>query len=77
MTITILKAVLVIILLGVMILVLLAINHFFSGNFDARESDTDKLREDVRESEDVITGESAFRDLVKVRERRHVSRREI
>lgn len=75
MTITVIKAVLVIVIMAVMILLLLAINHIFSGNFNSSQSDTDRLREDVSESEEVITGESAFREFVRVRkrsgERRH------
>lgn len=76
MTITILKAVLVIVILAVMILVLLSINHLFSGNFDARESDAERLREDVTESDDVITGQNVFHELVNVREHR-TARKEV
>lgn len=74
MTITILKAVLVIVIMAVMVLILLAINHIFSGNFDSSQSAADRLREDLEESEEVISGESAFRDLVKVRQRQHSGR---
>ncbi|MDE6392935.1 MAG: hypothetical protein K2L59_06690 [Muribaculaceae bacterium] len=74
MTITILKAVIVIVIMAVMVLILLAINHIFSGNFDSSESSTEKLREDLEESEEIISGESAFRDLVKVRSRGHSGR---
>ena len=70
MTITILKAVSVIVILAVMILVLLSINHLFSGNFDAAEEDAEHLREDIREDDKVITGHSVFHELVKVRENR-------
>lgn len=67
MTITILKTVLVIVILAVMILALLAMNHYLSGNFDMSESDTDRFRDDVRESRQVISDDSIFGDLVRVR----------
>lgn len=67
MVIPILKALLVIVILGVMILVLLGINHIFSGNFHVEESDIDDLRADLRETDDVISDHGAFTELVKVK----------
>lgn len=69
MTIPILKALLVVVILGVMILVLLGINHLFSGNFTVDEADVDNLRNDVMESDDVITDHNVFTDLVKIKVR--------
>lgn len=65
MTITILKAVLVIVILAVMVLVLLGINHFFSGNFDAGSEDADALRHDVEEKKDVLTPENVFHEFIR------------
>ncbi len=67
MTITILKTVLVIVILAVMILALLAMNHYLSGNFDMSESDADRFRGDVRDSDQVISDDSIFSNLVKMR----------
>lgn len=65
MTITILKAVLVIVILCVMILLLLGISHLTSGSFDSAEDDIDDLRHDLDSRDDVITDPSVFRELVK------------
>lgn len=67
MTITILKAVAVIVILALMILLLLSVNHFLRGDFDARQSDADRLREELDNKREVITDESIFNRLVKVR----------
>lgn len=69
MAIPILKAVLVIVILGVMILLLIGINHLFSGSFSVKESEIDDLRQDVLESEDVISDKNIFTELVKVKVR--------
>lgn len=69
MAIPILKALLVIVILGVMILVLLGINHLFSGNFTVDEADVDDLRNDVMESDNVITDHNVFTELVKIKVR--------
>lgn len=68
MTIPILQAVLVIVTLGVMILVLLGIHHLFSDNFETSASEIEDLRQDVNESDEVITDRSVFSNLVEVRE---------
>lgn len=68
MAIPIIKAVLVIIMLGLMIIILLGIHHFFSGSFETDNSEIDDMRVDIRESDEVITGHSVFSDLVKVRQ---------
>ena len=69
MVIPILKVLLVIVILSVMILVLLGINHFLSGNFSVNDSDVDKLRSDVRKRDEVISNNSIFTELVKVKNR--------
>lgn len=68
MAIPILKALLVVVILAVMILVLLGINHLFSGNFSVDEAEVDDLRNDIRESKDVISDHGVFTELVKVRD---------
>lgn len=64
MVISILKVVLVIVTLAGMILLLIGMNHFFSGNFDITDSEIDDMRRDVEGSDDVITERSVFRELV-------------
>lgn len=64
MVISILKVVLVIVTLAGMILLLIGMNHFFSGSFDITDSEIDDMRRDVDGSEDVITERSVFRELV-------------
>lgn len=68
MAISILQAVLVIVTLGVMILVLLGIHHFFSGSFESEDTDIEELRQDVDESDEVISDRNVFSDLVEVSE---------
>lgn len=68
MAISILQAVLVIVTLGVMILVLLGIHHFFSGSFESEDTDIEELRQDVDESDEVISDRNVFSDLVEVPE---------
>ena len=65
MVISVFKAVLIIVILGVMVLILLGINHLFAGNFDADEDDAAELRKDLDERKDVISDQSVFHDLVK------------
>lgn len=67
MAITVLKAVSIIIVLVLMVLILVSVNHLMSGNFDSEPSDIKRMREDLKEDEHVITDESVFNDLVKVR----------
>lgn len=69
MAIPILKALLVVVILGVMILLLLGINHIFSGSFSVDESEVDDLRQEIRETKDVISNHGAFTELVKVKVR--------
>lgn len=67
MTITILKAVLVIVILCVMIMLLLGISHLSAGSFGSDQSEIDDMRNDLDKSDDVITDQSVFRELVKAR----------
>lgn len=67
MTITILKAVAVIIILAVMILILLSVNHFLRGNFGSNQTDIESMRKEVENEENVISDHSVFKELVKVR----------
>lgn len=66
MTITILKAVAVIIILAVMIVILLSVNHLLRGDFDSKQADVDRMREELNDSEDVISDHSVFKELVEV-----------
>jgi len=67
MTITILKAVSVILILAVMILVLLSIKYLVSGNYDSRDEHAERLRDEIMENKEVITGNNIFHELVEVR----------
>lgn len=69
MTISILQAVFVIVILAVMVLLLLGINHFFAGTFEASNSDAEELRDEIKESEEVITPQNVLSELVKVRQK--------
>ena len=64
MTISVIKAILIIFILAVMVVLLLGINHLFAGNFRADRDDADKLREDVETKDDVITDNNVFHELV-------------
>lgn len=64
MVISVVKAVLVIVIMVAMVLILLGINHLFSGNFATREQDAERMRHDVDHKEDVITDDSVFHNLV-------------
>lgn len=68
MTITILKALSIIIVLAVMVLILLSVNHMLRGNFDSKPSDMARMREDLEDNDRVITDDSVFGELVKVRQ---------
>lgn len=64
MVITILKVISVLVILAMMILLLVTMNHFLAGGFDCSNEEIDSLRNDVSETDDVISDESAFRHLV-------------
>lgn len=68
MTISIIKAILIIVILAVMVMVLLGINHLFAGNFRADRDDAEQLREDVETKNDVITDNNVFHELVNASE---------
>lgn len=65
MAISIIKAILIIVIMAMMALLLLGINHIFSGSFKADKDDADRLRSDVETKDDVITDDNIFHDLVK------------
>ena len=66
MTLSILQAVSVILVLAVMILVLLSIRFLLSGNYGSDAECAMRLRSEIKEKRDVITGSSIFRELVEV-----------
>lgn len=69
MAIPILKALLVVVILGVMILLLLGINHIFSGSFSIEDTEVDNLRQELEETNEVISNNGAFTELVEVKVR--------
>lgn len=69
LTVVIVKTLVVTVVLAVMILLLLSLNHIFSGNFNARNKDAETLREDIKTRNDVITDQNLFRALVRIRVR--------
>ena len=58
------KTLLIIVILSVMVIILLGIGHFFSDQFHTGMDDTDELRRDIAENDDVIGEKSVFHDLV-------------
>lgn len=58
------QSVIVIMILGAVVILLLGINHLFSGNFDVRKDDVEELRRDVKDSDHVISKKSSFHILV-------------
>ena len=67
MIITLVKAVAVMIILAVMILILVSVNHFISGDFNSGMADIDELRDNLDNANDVITDKNVFGELVRVR----------
>lgn len=43
-----------------MVVMLLSIDHIFSGSFNAGKEDGDRMRKDVNESEEVLTDDNVF-----------------
>lgn len=70
MTITLLKAISVIIILAIMVLLLISVNHFLSGNFSSSEEDMDRMRDDIKDSDRVISNENIFNELVRVKSKK-------
>lgn len=64
MTISILKAVLVLVILAVMIILLIAINHFFAGGFDCGGDEIDDFRKEIENGDEVISDKNVFGRLV-------------
>lgn len=67
MSVSIVQSVIVIVILAVMVVLLLGINHLFSGTFNSDTDDADQLRKDVDDSPEVITDKSIFHGLVEKR----------
>lgn len=62
--IAILKFILVLIILVAMIIILLGINHLFSGNFSSSEKETSDFRREVREGDDVMSSHNLFHQFL-------------
>ncbi|MDE6259090.1 MAG: hypothetical protein K2M53_12010 [Muribaculaceae bacterium] len=60
----ILKGMLVLIILVAMVMILLGINQLFSGNFQNEEEETNVLRKEVEERDEVITSQNLFRKFL-------------
>lgn len=69
MIISIAKVLTVVLILGVMILILISVNHYIGGGFNSSDSDVDRLRDDICDDNDVITKKSVLSELVRVREK--------
>jgi len=69
MIISIIKILTVVFILGMMILLLISVNHYLGGGFNSSDSDIDKLRNDICVDNDVITEKSMLSELVRVREK--------
>ncbi len=64
LTITILKILAVILILAAMIVILLGINHLFSGNFNSTPEDSKKLKEEIRHEDTVISDRNVFHNFI-------------
>ena len=60
----ILKIILVVILMFAMVMLLLGIGHFSSGQFDTDGTDIAKLKEEVDSKEEVISKRSVFHEFL-------------
>ncbi len=63
-TISILKIILVVVIIGAMTLILLGISHLFSGSFNSDEYEAAKMRKDLLDKEDVVTRRGIFGQLL-------------
>lgn len=52
---------LVLIILVAMVMILLGINQLFTGNLRTEEDDTNRLRNDVNDKDEVLTSQNVFR----------------
>lgn len=56
----ILKTILVILTMVGMVVILIGIGHLFSGTFETDSADINKLKNDVRNREEIISSASSF-----------------
>lgn len=68
MTIVILNGLLVLVILAAMIILLITVNHYLTRNFNSDEDEMIELRHHIDNQRDVISPESSFSQLVKVRQ---------
>lgn len=55
---------LVLIILVAMVMILLGINQLFTGNLQVEEEETNQLRNDVNEKDEVLTSQNVFRKFL-------------
>lgn len=72
---TILKLIFVILLLVAMVVILLGIGHLSNGRFETDHTDIDKLREEVDNSDQVISRRNMFYEFLVSARRRGMPRR--
>ncbi|MDE5790093.1 MAG: hypothetical protein K2H96_02540 [Muribaculaceae bacterium] len=60
----IIKGMLVLIILVAMVMILLGINQLFTGNLQAEEEETNQLRNDVNDKDEVLTSQNLFRKFL-------------
>lgn len=58
------KVILVLVILAAMIMLLLGLDHVFTGKFDSDSSDATRLRQEVEKHQEVISDNSVFDPLV-------------
>ncbi len=62
--IAIVKFMLVLIILVAMVMILLGINRLFTGSLQTEEEETNQLRNDVNDKDDVLTSQNVFRKFL-------------
>ncbi|MDE6409376.1 MAG: hypothetical protein K2K81_03910 [Muribaculaceae bacterium] len=55
---------LVLIILVAMVMILLGINRLFTGSLQTEEEETNQLRNDVNDKDDVLTSQNVFRKFL-------------
>lgn len=71
-----LKVILVMVILAAMIILLLGLDHVFTGKFDSDSSDATRLRDEVEKHQEVISDNSVFDPLVRHSRRSDCTRRQ-
>ena len=64
MVISVFKIILVLAILAFMIIVLVSIDHYLTGEFDCSESDVDEMKKDISDQDTVIGRGNVFSRLI-------------